>query len=312
MTTRPRVSIIMAAYNAAATLAASIGSVQAQTFGSWELIVVDDGSTDRTAAMVEALATEDSRIRLERQHNSGPSVARNRGLGLARAETIAFLDADDTWAPARVAGMLRAFAGQPDSGVLFSRTRFLDADTGLPGTLTPHFSELTAASLLAENAVCSTSNIMARRDVFRDCGVFLEGLNFAEDQDWLVRVALNGKWKIRGVDREWFFYRSCENSQSADLEAMRAGWTRLVAHARKQAPKTVRAAERAAFAPFHRQLARRALRLGRPLLALKYLGIGLSRDPGLLLRQPRRTALTALGALIALIPNAALKELVAR
>lgn len=312
MITPPAVTIITPAYRAAATIAATIRSVQDQTLTNWELIVIDDGSPDETADYAEHLSFGDERIRVLRQENQGPSAARNRGVREARADIIAFLDADDLWAPDRLSGMLASFVPRPDVGVLFSRTRFIDADSLAPGTLTPYIPCLTAADIMAENAVCSTSNIVCRKAVFTTCGEFSETLRYAEDQDWLLRVALSGQWKICGLDEEWFFYRSSDESLSADLPAMRNGWQHMVEAALRTYPVAAASALKKASAPFHRQLARRALRMHRPADALRFMRIALSQEPALILRQPKRTALTLAGALLAFIPNRSIKELVAR
>ena len=94
---RPAVSIVIPLYNAASFITETLRSVQAQICSDFEVIVVDDGSRDRSAECVAAVAREDSRIRLHRQGNAGVSVARNRGAELAAAPVIAFLDADDLW-----------------------------------------------------------------------------------------------------------------------------------------------------------------------------------------------------------------------
>jgi len=312
MSAQPAVSIIMPAYRAAQTLADSVRSVQDQTLPDWELIIVDDGSPDETASLASALAHKDERIRVIQQANAGPSAARNHGVRAAKSDVLAFLDADDFWAPERMDGMMAELVSNPRAGVLFSRTRFVDADTLKPGTLTPHNAFLTAADIMAENAVCSTSNIVCRRAVFEQTGGFADGLNHAEDQDWLLRVALQGRWQIRGIDAEWFFYRSSEASQSADLDAMRRGWAEMVARAKQDFPGAAKNAARRAHGPIHRQLARRALRMGQPVAAFSYLWIALSRDPLLLARQPKRTLLTLAGACLSLIPHPKLKELVAQ
>ena len=91
----PRLSVIIPAYNAADTIARSAGSVLSGTWTDLELIIVDDGSTDRTADACAAIAEADSRVRVIRQENAGVSQARNRGMDAARGEYIAFVDADD-------------------------------------------------------------------------------------------------------------------------------------------------------------------------------------------------------------------------
>jgi glycosyltransferase involved in cell wall biosynthesis len=108
---RPAVSIIMPCFNGAAHLPTSVGSVLKQTFEDWELIVVDDGSTDNS---FEWLASQtDPRVVVVCQSNQGVSAARNSGLGMARAEYVAFLDADDTWAPTFLEKMVTALQSQP-------------------------------------------------------------------------------------------------------------------------------------------------------------------------------------------------------
>ena len=113
MTRRPTVSIIMPAYRARDTIAESIRSVQAQTLNQWELIIVDDGSPDDTAEVAKDMTQSDPRVCVVQRCNRGPSIARNSGVDLARAENIAFLDADDLWAPERLAGMVEMFAQNP-------------------------------------------------------------------------------------------------------------------------------------------------------------------------------------------------------
>ena len=106
-----RISIVMPCYNAAAHLPASIGSVLAQTCGDWELIAVDDGSTDATLDWLRSQT--DPRIRVHAQSNRGVSAARNAGLARARGRYVAFLDADDTWAADYLDRMLAALQGSP-------------------------------------------------------------------------------------------------------------------------------------------------------------------------------------------------------
>ena len=179
MSQQPAVSIIMPAYNAQATIAVSIQSVQAQTLKNWELIIVDDGSDDQTAEIASAIAQQDSRICVIQRPNRGPSIARNTGVDLAQAHVIAFLDADDLWAAERLTGMLIKFRDEPGAGVLFSRTRFVDANTLEPGTLTPFSQQLRASDIMSENALCSTSNIVCLKRVFEESGGLTPVLNYA-------------------------------------------------------------------------------------------------------------------------------------
>ncbi|MEO1027776.1 MAG: glycosyltransferase family A protein [Pseudomonadota bacterium] len=308
----PLITVIMPAYCAADTITSSIETIRQQSFEDWELLIIDDGSTDRTLELAFKASRKDDRIRVYSQRNAGPSAARNYGIRQARSEFIAFLDADDLWAQTRLDDMLSALIPRLRVGVLFSRTRFMSADGKRLGTLTPHIDQLSATDLFAENPVCSTSNVVCRARVFADCGLFTKGLHHAEDQEWLIRVALSEKWDVCGFDSELFYYRSSDNSQSADLEAMMSGWCTMVDRLDIEFPGRIERPARAAFGPFCRSLARRALRAQRPMAALGYISRGLFHDPTLLFRQPRRTGLTLLGALAAQLPIQAIKERVAR
>jgi glycosyltransferase involved in cell wall biosynthesis len=111
----PRVSVIIPAYNRAETITTAIRSVQAQSIGDWELLVVDDASTDNTVAVVESIL--DPRIRLLRQTtNGGPSVARQTGVDAASGEFVALLDSDDEWLPEKLAKQLQSGASAVGCG----------------------------------------------------------------------------------------------------------------------------------------------------------------------------------------------------
>jgi peptidoglycan/xylan/chitin deacetylase (PgdA/CDA1 family)/GT2 family glycosyltransferase len=114
--TPPRISVVMAAYNAASTLDRAIRSVVAQTERSWELIIVNDGSNDETALKAATWASRNTRIRVINQSNMGASHARNRGLSEARGDWIVFFDADDTMHRRHFAMMLRAIRSTPGAG----------------------------------------------------------------------------------------------------------------------------------------------------------------------------------------------------
>ena len=114
------VSVIMPAYNAAATLPRAVASVQSQDMQDWELLIVDDGSQDETARIATALGQEDSRIHcLVQPRNSGVAMARNRAIDAARGRYLAFLDADDTWSPEKLSRQL-AFMRARDAALSYT------------------------------------------------------------------------------------------------------------------------------------------------------------------------------------------------
>ena len=154
---KPTVSIIMAAYNSQRYIGCSIDSVLDQTFPDWELIVIDDGSTDETVDIVNAYARMDGRIRLERTEvNSGVAVARNRGLDTARGRYIAFLDSDDIWLPGKLQSQL-ALAEQTRANLIYSGYSIIDDSGNKIREDYPVPEELTIEKLLQENVIgCST------------------------------------------------------------------------------------------------------------------------------------------------------------
>lgn len=308
----PTVSIIMPVYNAECTLRTSVQSVRNQSYGQWELILIDDGSTDSSYSIARQLADFDTRIRVYHQINGGPSSARNYALDLSRGNYIAFLDSDDLWHADRLTDLLAAFANAPDIGVLFSRVQFFDPVSGIKGGISPHIGTLDAETLLAENPTCTTSNIICRRTVIEHIGGFKSGLDYAEDQDWLLRVALEGSFDIKSVDKIGVYYASSPDSLSSDLEKMRQGWHRLMEDAVRTDPEKVSALRQRASARFHRYLCRRALRMRQASTALGYLRHSLKQDPFLLFREPRRTWLTVFGTLASLTRIPILEELVAK
>jgi len=115
----PTFSVVVPLYNKRATVVRTLDSVFGQTFGDFELIVVDDGSTDGGDALVEA-HYDDPRLRVHRQANAGPAAARNQGLALSRGAYVTFLDADDTWRPEYLQTAVEVFTGHPECGAFTS------------------------------------------------------------------------------------------------------------------------------------------------------------------------------------------------
>lgn len=151
----PLVSVVTPAWRAAAFLPATIASVEAQTLGDWELLVVDDASPDATAEVAAAAAARDPRIRLLRHEaNRGPAAARNTALEAARGRYLAFLDADDLWLPAKLE---RQIAFMQAQGAALSCTAFrrIDQDGQRLGRLIRVPERLTHRQLLKNTAIAT-------------------------------------------------------------------------------------------------------------------------------------------------------------
>jgi glycosyltransferase involved in cell wall biosynthesis len=311
----PTFSIIIPCYNAGETLWTALTSVLGQSDGDFEVIVVDDGSTDGSHAVAAELAAADPRITVARQANAGVSAARNLGIVRARGRFVAFLDADDRWHPGKLAAHRAHLEGDESVGVSFARVQFFDPRLTAPGRLSAVAGRLALVDLLGENPVCTTSNLVARRELFALVGDFDRRLRHAEDQEWLVRVLTGSSFEIEGIDDVLVDYRTSDEGLSADLDRMLGGWESMLGHARAKAPGTVAAVEPRARALYHRYLARRALRLGKPAAcAAGHLVAGLRSDAlGLLVERPRRTLLTALGIAAGLVlPRTMLRTAISR
>jgi glycosyltransferase involved in cell wall biosynthesis len=130
-TQSPLVSVIVPAWNAGKTIMETLDSVQAQTFTDYEVIVVNDGSTDETAGIVRQFCAADPRFTLIDQRNQGVSAARNLALVQARGEYIAFLDADDVWLPEKLAKQLELFRQKPQANLVFTNYFYWDGQKDL-------------------------------------------------------------------------------------------------------------------------------------------------------------------------------------
>lgn len=185
----PTISIIMPCYNGAKHVERSILSVQAQTRRDWELIVVDDGSTDGSWPLLAALSATDTRIELLRQQNAGAAAARNRGLRAARGRFIAFLDADDTWDPRFLELMSAALDDNPDAGIAYCGWQ----NVGLPGGqglpfIPPDYETPAKLEALLEGCRWPIHGALTRAPLIRGCDGFDETLSSCMDYDLWLRL----------------------------------------------------------------------------------------------------------------------------
>jgi glycosyltransferase involved in cell wall biosynthesis len=296
---RPLISVVIPARNAAATLDATLWSVRHQTYDRWEVVVVDDGSTDTTADVVARHQIEDARIRCVKGQARGVSAARNLGVALSTGALVAFLDADDLWLPEKLAAHELFMAVGTQVGMSFDRIRFVDEQARpTPVVSTKRVSGLSAADLLHENPACTASTLVVRREVFNELGGFDESLAHAEDLELMIRLCTTTVWRLEGLDAVHTHYRASAQGASAGLQRMQDGWERVIDKVRSYAPELVFAHGHHARAVHQRYLARRALRLGMPAReGLRWWRLAWHSSPLALLCQPRRSLGTLLGLL---------------
>lgn len=192
------VSIIIPAYNQAPYVATAIQSVQSQTYADWELIVVDDGSTDETAEVVRPYA-DGTRIRYVHQANKGLPGARNTGIRHATADYLAFLDADDWYHPEKLAEQVRHLREYPDVGLSYT-SRIDVAQDGSVLNLRRAPAAVTLRELVLGYPFV-INDILVRRRWVTEVGGFDESFRLnSEDRDFYLRLALAG-CRFGRVDR---------------------------------------------------------------------------------------------------------------
>ena len=194
--TAPRVSVIIAVYNGAATISRAVRSVFEQTFTDFEIVVVNDGSTDDTASV---LSRYGDRIRVITQSNRGLSAARNAGAHASSGEYLAFIDDDDEWMPTKLAQSVPLLDAEPDCSLVYSFALRVD----LNGLLMPAAEARpdgaespTMKEMLAHPWNVVPSQFVVRRDVFERCGGFHERFTTScEDLYFLVNAREHGHFR---------------------------------------------------------------------------------------------------------------------
>lgn len=202
----PRVSVIIPSYNHRRYLRQCIDSVLEQTYRDFEIIVVDDGSTDGSVEILEGYG---NRIKLICQQNRGTQGARNAAIAASSGELIALLDSDDAWLPHKLERQVEAMAARPDGGLVYSFAYFTDET----GRIThggaalgqPIADEHKAFSQLVVSNFIPTLTVLMRRSCLGEVGVFDETLLGAGDWDMWLRIA--ARWPVICVPEPLALYR---------------------------------------------------------------------------------------------------------
>jgi len=196
MSSAPVVSVVMTVYNAEDYLGEAMDSILAQTFGDFELIVIDDGSTDGSTSMLRDYAARDQRVRLTSRPNTGVVRAANEGIAQARGKYLARMDSDDVSSPQRFARQVAHLDANPDCVLVGSRVTLIDpygSPVAVSGQKLTH--QEIEKELLTNGggwAVVQPSAMM-RTDAVRAAGGYRGSVNMSEDHDLFLRLAERGK-----------------------------------------------------------------------------------------------------------------------
>lgn len=211
----PLISVLLPAYNCASTLAEAAQSILSQTERDFELIIVNDGSTDGTGDVLAALSAEDARVRAVHQANGGIVKALNAGLALARGEFVARMDADDRSHPERFASQVAHLRAHPDCVCVGTLFRLMDAQGQITSVQKPirNFRQTDLRQLPPHIATLPHPSIMLRREVLQRIGGYRQGFSHAEDADLFLRLAEVGQLGV--VQRPLLDYRIHDGSLSS-------------------------------------------------------------------------------------------------
>ena len=203
------ISVIIPTYNSGAFISEAIHSVLCQTCTDYEIIVIDDGSTDNTREIIEKKFPQ---VRYFYISNQGASKARNYGIQRARGEYIAFLDADDLWLQEKLEKQLKVFNADHELMMVFTEHRAFDAN-GFRKAMFSKKERLMKGDVVKNIFLYSyvaLPTVMVRRKVFKEIGCFEENLQVAEDDNLWMRIAL--KFRIHLLDEVLVHVRLRENS----------------------------------------------------------------------------------------------------
>ncbi len=259
------VSVVIPTYNRGAWLIEAIDSVRAQTLPAFEIVVVDDGSTDDTPDRLrQYLERHPGAFVSLRTANRGVGAARNAGIARCTGDAIGFLDSDDRWEPPTIERIVAAWAGRPEVGLVAIKARETLAD-GRPtsvvyGKNSPG-DTFTTESLLAQDAG-GCSWFFVRREIVEQVGGFDETLASAEECDLVLRLSF--VTQLRAVCEPLLLRRRHSSNLSGDQRANAEAWLQLLARLARDQPGWVAGHRRV----YRRALSKEQLRVGREYLAV--------------------------------------------
>jgi hypothetical protein len=296
----PNVTVVIPAFNAQRYIREALDSVLAQTYRDFEVVVVDDGSTDSTREIVASYGDPSTSlragpVRCVSQANAGPSPARNRGIREARGQLIAFIDSDDLWMPEKLAEQVPLFDAEGRVGLVYCHGERMAADgSPIPTPHPPKPVGRVFLEFLVRNH-CPTSGAVVRRECFERCGFFPENMVWAED--WYLWLRIARLYEFAAVERVLVRHRVHPAALTGQLERAYHGARSVLEGALTEADgPQAEAARRSGLDRLDRNQ------------GLLLLGLGEARKARACLRRALGSALAdrhaAAGCLVSLLPGA--------
>lgn len=275
----PLVSILVPAFNAEGTLADTLRSALASSYSNLELVLVDDGSTDGTTAIAQAIAKDDKRVRVFRKPHCGVSAALNFGIAQCRGEFVARLDADDLWHPTKLAKQVKVLIADPAVALACTYVRYIDGRGHVVRDAAPQtMAGKAQCQCLYNGIVGGGSSAVIRRSTLEAVGGYDEGLSVWEDLLLHLKVAAAGE--IAFIPEYLTGYRLRRDSSSADLERSLASWRMAKKRIEIEFPGVPASVHRWSHARHLLELAEGFAWRGRYATTAKLLAESLACDPG--------------------------------
>ena len=192
MLEKPLISIVLPTYNRKGVIGRAINSVIRQSYHKWELIIIDDGSTDGTEEFIRTYGNSYN-IKYVKQPNRGVSISRNNGISLSKGEYIAFIDSDDEWIERKLEAQLDFFNLHTEIALVFSNANLIKPDgiiASKPEIIKHDRDEIFTLESVFKDPYFGIPTVMIRKDIFDIVGKFDESLNTAEDIDLFLRISL--------------------------------------------------------------------------------------------------------------------------
>lgn len=304
MVNKKLVSIVIPVFNAEKFVGKTISSVLEQTYKELEILIVDDGSPDRSIEICRQF--NDPRIRIIKQANRGLAGARNTGIRHATGDYIALVDADDLWTKDKIEKHVNHLEENPHIGISFSYSLLIDEEdnpTGLKQIPTK-FKDITPAYILRRNPIGNGSSPVFRSKVFQDIEFvdnlhgeeetfyFDESFKRAEDVECWLRIALETDWVCEGIPELLTLYRINAGGLSANALSQYEYLERIIDKYSKAYPEVLGDSVSLARAYFQRYISRRAVSMRDAPLAMEMLHKSIASDIRILFEEPRKTLIT--------------------
>jgi len=323
-----KISVIIPVRNGEHTIKDTIASLLQQTYSDWELIVINDGSSDQTLAILQEIVKEGQfsssevretptappQIRIFSQLQAGVSASRNRGAAQAQGEFLAFLDADDLWARDKLELQLQALENTPQACLAYSWTNYIDVANKFlyPGSHVSYQGEVYEY-LLINNFLENGSNALIRRDKFQQAGGFDESLTGGEEWDLFIRMAREHEFVA--VSQVQVLYRLSDRASSVSIDRQAAECLKVIDRAFQASPDHLQYLKPRSLSHLYRYLTFRGLSSDlaytHPWLLLRYFIKSLYYDPQTLTKRGKLAIVVIIKLTLAiLLPESLARKII--